>query len=88
MERLVLDEDSTELHKACSGSGVVITSVHYMVFVEDVERVVGVVDEGDCWKVSFFQKRDSTEIMHSVCGSLLLTNCRQLCLFGDLDSWI
>lgn len=57
MERLVLDEDSTELHKAMFSNWCrYYERTLYGVF-EMWREVVGVVDEGDCWKLVFSREK-------------------------------
>ena len=89
MERLVLDEDSTELHKAMFGNWCRDYERTLYGVVEMWREVVGVVDEGDCWKLVFFPEKglNRDNAFDCVAHYFLPIIDNSVC-FGDLDSWL
>ena len=89
MERLVLDEDSTELHKAMFGSWCRDYERTLHGVVEMWREVVGVVDEGDYWKLVFFSEKglNRDNAFDYVAHYFLPIVDNSVC-FGDLDSWL
>lgn len=89
MERLVLDEDSTELHKAMFGNWCRDYERTLYGVVEMWREVVGVVDEGDYWKLIFFPEKGLTRdnAFNYVAHYFLPIVDNSVC-FGDLDSWL
>lgn len=89
MERLVLDEDSTELHKAMFGNWCRDYERTLCGVVEMWREVVGVVDEGDYWKLVFFPEKglNRDNAFDYVAHYFLPIVDNSVC-FGDLDSWL
>lgn len=90
MERLVLDEDSTELHKAMFGNWCRDYESTLYGVVEMWREVVGVVEEGDYWKLVFFPEKTGltrNNAFDYVAHYFLPIVDNSVC-FGDLDSWL
>lgn len=90
MERLVLDEDSTELHKAMFGNWCRDYERTLYGVVEMWREVVGVEDEVDCWKLVFFPEKKglNRENAFDYVAHHFLPMVDESIYFGDLDSWL
>lgn len=89
MERLVLDEDSTESHKAMFRNWCRDYERTLYGVVEMWGGIVGVVDEGDYWKLVFFPEEglNRDNAFNYVAHHFLPIADKSVC-FGDLDSWL
>lgn len=90
MERLVLDEDSTELHKAMFGNWCRDYERTLYGVVEMWREVVGVVDEDNCWKLVFFPEKKglNRDNAFDYVAHHFLPIADKSVYFGDLDSWL
>ena len=90
MERLVLDEDSTELYKAMFGNWCRDYERTLYGVVEMWREVVGVEDESDCWKLVFFPEKKglNRENAFDYVAHHFLPMVDESIYFGDLDSWL
>ena len=90
MEKLILDEDSTESHKAMFGNWCKDYEHTLYGVVEMWRGIVGVVDEGDYWKLVFFPEKNGLNRDNAfdyVAHHFLPIASKSVC-FGDLDSWL
>ena len=90
MEKLILDEDSTESHKAMFGNWCKDYEHTLYGVVEMWRGIVGVVDEGDYWKLVFFPENNGLNRDNAfdyVAHHFLPIASKSVC-FGDLDSWL
>lgn len=90
MERLVLDEDSTELHKAMFGNWCRDYERTLYGVVEMWREVVGVVDEDNCWKLVFFPEKKglNRDNAFDYVAHHFLPIADKSVYFGDLESWL
>lgn len=90
MERLVLDEDSTELHKAMFGNWCKDYERTLYGVVEMWNGIVGVADEDDYWKLVFFPEKKglNRENAFDYVAHHFLPIIDKSIYFGDLDSWL
>lgn len=89
MEKLILDEDSTESHKVMFGTWCKDYERTLYGVVDMWREVVGVVDEGDYWKLAFFPEEglNRDNAFNYVAHHFLPIADKSVC-FGDLDSWL
>ena len=90
MEKLILDEDSTETHREMFGNW---CRDYERTLYGDVEMwrgMVGVVDENDCWKLVFFPEKKglNRENAFDYVAHHFLPMVDESIYFGDLDSWL
>ena len=90
MEKLILDEDSTESHKAMFGNWCKDYEHTLYGVVEMWRGIVGVVDEGDYWKLVFFPENNglNRDNAFDYVAHHFLPIASKSVYFGDLDSWL
>lgn len=90
MEKLILDEDSTESHKAMFGNWCKDCEHTLYGVVEMWRGIVGVVDEGDYWKLVFFPENNglNRDDAFDYVAHHFLPIASKSVYFGDLDSWL
>ena len=90
MRRLVLDEDSTELHESMFGNWCRDYERTLHGIVEMWRGMVGVVDEGDYWKLVFFPEKTGLTRNNAFdyVAHHFLPMVDESIYFGDLDSWL
>ena len=90
MEKLILDEDSTESHKAMFGNWCKDYEHTLHGVVEMWRGIVGVVDEGDYWKLVFFPENNglNRDNAFDYVAHHFLPIASKSVYFGDLDSWL
>lgn len=90
MEKLILDEDSTESHKAMFGNWCEDYEHTLYGVVEMWRGIVGVVDEGDYWKLVFFPEKNglNRDNAFDYVAHHFLPIASKSIYFGDLDSWL
>ena len=90
MEKLILDEDSTETHRKMFGNWCRDYERTLYGVVEMWRGMVGVVDENDCWKLVFFPEKKglNRENAFDYVAHHFLPIANKSVYFGDLDSWL
>ena len=90
IEKLILDEDSTESHKAMFGNWCKDYEHTLYGVVEMWRGMVDVVDEGDYWKLVFFPEKNglNRDNAFDYVAHHFLPIASKSVYFGDLDSWL
>lgn len=90
MEKLILDEDSTESHEEMFRNWCKDYERTLYGVVEMWRGMVGVVDEGDYWKLVFFPEKSglTRDNAFDYVAHHFLPIADNSVYFGDLDSWL